>query len=135
MIRPRLFRVMIALACWPGGAQAQQLGGGGASTDISIIRILAALLVCLAAAFALALVIKARRGGIRPLGKEWLPRAIAGSRRIEIVETRRATPYADICLVRCDGEEYLLLCGPSGQTVLRWPHGAHPAPGELPNAQ
>jgi hypothetical protein len=118
---------MFVLACWPGCAQAQKLGGGGASPDISIIRILAALLVCLAAAFALALVIRARKGSIRPLGKGWLPGAMAGSRRIEIVETRRATPYADICLVRCDGEEYLLLCGPSGQSVLRWPRGERPA--------
>jgi len=127
MIRPRLIPGMTALACWPGYARAQQLGGGGASPDISMIRILAALLVCLAAAFALALVIRARKGAIRPLAKGWLSGAIAGSRRIAVVETRRATPYADICLVRCDGEEYLLLCGPSGQLVLRWPHGVHPA--------
>lgn len=125
------FRLRLGLSlliCWPGAVQAQNLGGGnGGTPDISVIRILAALLVCLAAAFTLALMIRARNGGLRLSGKGWLSGAIARSRRIEVIETRRASPHADICLVRCDDEEYLLLCGPSAQSVLRWPNGTRPA--------
>lgn len=117
----RHFWGLILLVSSPASAKAQQLGGGGGAADISIVRIFAALLLCLAAAFGLALVIRARKGALLSRRMGWFSGAMAASRRIKIVETRRATPFADICLIHCDGDEYLLLCGPSGQTVLRWP--------------
>lgn len=123
MARSRHVWGLFLLMWWPAAAKAQQLGGGGATVDVSIVRIFAALLLCLAAAFGLALVIRARKGGVLARRMGWFSGAMAGSRRIKIVETRRATPFADICLVQCDGDEYLLLCGPSGQTILRSPDG------------
>lgn len=124
MLRSRLLWGLFLLIICPASARAQQLGGGGAALDISVVRIFAALVLCLAAAFGLVLAIRARKGAVRPWRLGWFSGAMAGSRRIKIVETRRATPFADICLIHCDGEEYLVLCGPSGQTVLRWPDGS-----------
>ncbi|KPF52070.1 hypothetical protein IP65_17925 [Novosphingobium sp. AAP1] len=109
---------------WPGLAQAQQLGGGG-SPNISLLRVLISLLVALACAFGLALFLRARMGqhpAPASLG-QWLSR-MGTSRRIEVVEARRVSAYADLCLVRNEGEEWLLACGPAGITVLR--HGLAP---------
>jgi hypothetical protein len=109
---------------WPGLAHAQQLGGGG-SPDISPIRVLISLLVALACAFGLALFLRTRMGqhpASASVG-QWLSR-MGTLRRIEVVEARRVSAHADLCLVRNEGEEWLLACGPAGITVLR--HG--PAP-------
>lgn len=123
MKRARLLSLLVFLAGWSVPAHAQRLGGGGSALDISVVRILAALLLCLAAAFGLALVIRSRKSAKPALSMDWLRRGMATSRRIKVVETRRASPHADVCIVECDGEEYVLLCGTSAQTVLRWPKG------------
>lgn len=109
---------LIAAGSWSTQVHAQGLGGGG-GTDISIVRVLAALAICVAAAFALALVVRMRKGAPASGRSGRIARAISGSRRIEVVEARRASPFADLCLVRCDGVEYLLLCGPANLQVLR----------------
>ena len=121
--RIRLLWALFLLTGSSVPAHAQRLGGGGAAPDISVVRIFAALLLCLAAAFAVALLIRSRKGALPSLRMEWLRGGMASSRRIKIVETRRASAHADVCLVQCDGEEYLVLCGPSAQTVLRWSKG------------
>ena len=122
MTRTFLLALVTATLAIPGVAQAQQLGGGAAPA-ISIVRILAALTVCIAAAFALALVIRARARGD---GQRLKSFSVAGllstgfgvARRIEIIEVRRVSPHADVCLMRCDGTEYLLVCGSAGYEVL-----------------
>ena len=120
MDRKGLPSVLLVGVLWPSAAWAQRLGGGGQGADISIMRVIAALAVCLAAAVALVLIVKARR---KPFAwrstSEWLAKAMARSSRIDVVETRRVSAFADICLMRCDGVEYLLLCGASGHKVLR----------------
>jgi hypothetical protein len=40
------------------------------------------------------------------------------TRRIQIIETRRASQHGDLCLVECDGETYLLAITAQGATVL-----------------
>lgn len=40
------------------------------------------------------------------------------TRRIQIIETRRASQHGDLCLVECDGETYLLAITTQGATVL-----------------
>ncbi len=46
-------------------------------------------------------------------------RAKAGlPRRIRIIETRRASQHADLCLVECDGQTYLLALTAQSVTVL-----------------
>lgn len=101
----------------PISARAQQLAGGGAG-EIPLLRVLAALVVCIAAAGAVCLLIRRfgmPRGwtGISPLtGRQVL------QRHIEVVETRRVSSHAELSLVRCHGTEFLILCSPSEHKVL-----------------
>lgn len=100
------------------GAHAQRLGGGGGVT-IPVGRIVAAFLLCVLLALLLAVTIK-RRGGRLDLGRfSGLLTKSASQARIDVVETRRASQHADICLIRCDTQEYLVLCSAHVQTVLR----------------
>ncbi len=39
-------------------------------------------------------------------------------RRIQIIETRRASQHGDLCLVECDGETYFLALTPQGAALL-----------------
>ncbi|KQN21416.1 hypothetical protein ASE86_14415 [Sphingomonas sp. Leaf33] len=100
-------------------AAPARLGGGGA-IDVSLGRIVSALLVCLLLAGAAALLL--RRGGGRI---DWRALAdwkkAAPARRIVVIETRRISAHADICLFRCDDRDYLVLCSASQQQVLRDP--------------
>lgn len=102
----------------PALAHAQRLGGGG-DLNISLGRIVAALLLCLVVAGAAALILK--RGGGRidvTAFRSMFARSIA-TRRIEIIESRRVSQHADLALVRCDGQEYLILCSAQQQQLLR----------------
>lgn len=113
---PLLF--VLTIGCLGAGpASAQQLAGGEAP-DISLLRVFAALIVCIGAAVGLAFVLRARG---RPSLRAWpsLDRIRLGkAMRIDVIEARRLSPHADICLVRCGGSEYLLLCGIAGMQVL-----------------
>lgn len=95
--------------------QAQQLAGGG-SADISFWRVLAALVVSVAAAAVLAVVLRSRAMG-RPTKRKWLS-VLARPGRIELVETRRIASLTELSLVRCDGTEYLILSGQRSVEVL-----------------
>lgn len=97
-----------------GAAIAQQLGGAG-TPDVSIVRVFLALLICLIVAVFAALLLRQKfRGGSLPL----LTKLGARSNRLHLVESRRIAPQSDLCLVRCDGEEYLLLIAPASVSVL-----------------
>ncbi len=109
----------------PMPALAQQLGGG-AGPDVSAIRIVAALVVCVAAALALALFIS-RRGRPSKISADWLTAKLHRG-RIAVLETRRVSAHADICLVHCDGKEYLLACGSGDIRVLSEIDAAAPPP-------
>ena len=100
-------------------AMAQHLGGGEAP-EVSVVRIGAALVGCLVAAIGL-VVMKKRgmvSGTIAGSLSAWVG-ALAKPGRVTVLEARRISAHADLCLVRCDNEEFLLLCGPAGTTVLR----------------
>lgn len=99
----------------PGAAHAQQLGGGG-SVEISGVRIVLALITCLAV-FGLVLVVLRRKS--LPTGlAEKLRIGLGVNGRIRTIESRRISPHADLCLVRCDDVEYLLVCTASGVELL-----------------
>ncbi len=85
--------------------------GGGAALDVSLTRIVMALLICLTLAGLAAVLVK--RGG----GRLTLPNRT--ERRIAVIESRRISPHADLCLLRCDGQEYVILSSATGQQVLR----------------
>lgn len=117
-----------AAIAWP--AMAEPLAHGTAP-QISIWRIAAALLLCLLLALAAALALKARMSGRLPglaagklpalkLNASPLARFLKSPapRRLRAVETIRISPYADICLFRCDGKIFLVAATPQGVTVL-----------------
>lgn len=92
--------------------------GGGAALDVSVTRIISAFLLCAMLAAVTAVLLKRGGGridfaGLRTLGQAPAPR------RIVLIETRRMSQHADICLLRCDGRDYLILSSQSAQTVLR----------------
>jgi flagellar biogenesis protein FliO len=120
----RRVRVIVigALALAPVAARAQNaaqphLGGGGGSLDISLGRIIASLVICLMIAVLAILLIRQRggRGDLAAIFSRLQPQA----RAIEVVETRRLSPHADICLVRHDGRDYLLVLQQGSMQLLR----------------
>ncbi|MBN8501787.1 MAG: hypothetical protein J0M19_11610 [Sphingomonadales bacterium] len=122
--RLAFFIGVIVLAGSP--AVAQRLGGAD-EAGISAVRIIAALVVCLAAAVALIFIVKAR-GGRRLAAIDF--RALTNrSSRIKVVEVRRISSYAEISVIVCDGAEYVILSGPSGQQIIDRRDQAATAPG------
>lgn len=81
--------------------------GGAAAPDISPVRIVLALLVCLAVAALVILMLRHRlgRGGPFPILRLWA----APAAEIVIGEVRRVGAHGDIATVRHAGREYLLL--------------------------
>lgn len=110
--------VMFLLSTAPVFAQPGRLGGGGA-LNLSLTRIVMSLILCLMLAALAAFALK-RSGGrfdLKRMGG--LIAKLPVQRRVEVVETRRASQYADICLIRCDGREYLVLSSQQQHLVLR----------------
>ncbi len=107
--------VLAGLGAIESPALAQSLGGAN-GVEVSVVRIGAALIVCIAAATALILVLRGRSGGARsPLS---FSRVIGQRGRITVIEVRRASQHADVCLIECDSTEYLLICGPGQMQLL-----------------
>lgn len=102
----------------PAFADGGRLGGGG-DLGISLTRIVMALLLCLMLAVLAALLLKRGGGKVDLTAIRRLLVRLPAQRRIDVVETRRVSQHADICLLRCDGREYLILCAAHQQTVLR----------------
>ncbi len=110
-MRAPILRVWSAgLVACSAPAMAQRLGQGP-DLSVSLWRVAGALLLCALVAVAAILAVR-RRGGV--IGPASLP-ALFGLRagrlrnRIEVVESRRMSPHANVCLLRCDGREYLVL--------------------------
>jgi hypothetical protein len=94
------------LAATPALAAPGRLGGGQ-PLEVSLGRIVAALVICIIVAVLAALLIRQRAGKIDLYAL--FGRLQSRPRAIEVVETRRLSPHADICVVRHSGREYLLL--------------------------
>jgi hypothetical protein len=115
----RLWSLAPALAAvplLPAYAQAQRLGGGE-PLGVSLGRIVTALIICIMIALLAALLIRQRSGKMDLAAL--FGRMELRPREIQVVETRRLSPHADICLVRHRGEEYLLLLLAGKASVLR----------------
>lgn len=106
----------LALAPGVACAAGHRLGGGGA-VDVSLGRIVLAFVICIIVAVLAILLIRQRGGKIdlAHLFAHLEPRA----RVIQILETRRLNPHSDICLVRHDDREYLLVLQAGATHVLR----------------
>ena len=115
-----LFAVPMLLSASPALAQAGRLGGGGGSVDVSLTRIVSALVLCLMLAVLAVLLLKRNGGKVDlPALRGLFARMPVAARRIEVIETRRVSQHAEVCLLRCDGRDYLILCAQQQQTVLR----------------
>lgn len=99
--------VTFAMAATDRALAGQGRLGGGGDLDVSLGRIVAALVVSIIVAVLAALLIRQRRG--RSDLRTLFARFELRPRAIEVVETRRLSPHADICVVRHGGRQYLLL--------------------------
>jgi hypothetical protein len=106
----------------PGLAQTL---GQAPQPDFSWVRWVAALLLCLLLAAGGAFALRARMGvGGRPLGFQgplsaWLKGSAATPRRVQVIESVRASPSLELCLFTCDGEDFLVAATPHGVVQLR----------------
>ena len=89
---------------------AQRIGQG-TGTEVPIWRVLIALALCLGLAVGAAYVLRRRLGGAMSLG-------MGRSRRLQLVESLRLTPQVHICLVSCDGAEFLVAASPQGAAAI-----------------
>lgn len=109
-------QAMVALGALltPAPLVAQQLGGGG-SPDVSIVRIVGALVLCLVMALLAILYLKYRSGAGTP---PFLRRLVQAEPLIDVREVRRLTVQHSISIIRHRGEEYLLLLTPGDGQIL-----------------
>lgn len=96
-------------------AQAQRLGQGS-NPEVSFVRLVAALVVCLVVALLAILLIRTRRSGAAL--PQFLSRLKTLGTAVEIIETRRISVHADVCLLRYGGREYLLLISHGHSRIL-----------------
>lgn len=98
------------------GTTTPHLGGGGGE-PVSFVRVAASLAICLIVAVLAVLLVRQRSGGMDLAGA--LRRIAPRAGRVEVIETRRLSPHADVCLLRHDDREYLLLLQAGRTRVLR----------------
>jgi hypothetical protein len=114
---PRCFGLAAAaLAASPASAAAGRLGGGQ-PLEVSLGRIVAALVICTIVAVLAVLLIRQRSG--KTDLRRFFSRFEMRPRSIDVVETRRLSANADVCVVRHGGREYLLLLLAGGARILR----------------
>ena len=101
----------LLLLAAPQAVLAQNLGQG-ASYDPPWWRVIGALLLCIVLAVGAALVLRGKLNG-RLLA---MLSPNAAPRRLQVIETTRLTPQADVCLLQFDGEEMLVAV--TSQTVI-----------------
>jgi flagellar biogenesis protein FliO len=110
---------------------AQTLPQGGTEAPVSLGRVVAALVLCMLLALAGALVLRRRAlgGAIVPgpgaslFAKLALlqPPASRVDRRLSIVQTVQAGASLHVCLIKLDGQEYLVASTPQAITLLNGP--------------
>lgn len=124
MTAARLVAARIGAAAFPllaaAPALAQRLGQGTGS-EVPVWRVLGALALCLALAVGAAYVLRRRLGGSTPL-------TLGRGRRLQLVETLRLSHQVDICLIACDGAEFLVAAAPQGATTIDPRRPAAPVP-------
>lgn len=112
--------LFVAAMLWagPASATATRLGGGG-GLDLSLTRIVLSLLLCLGIAISVIVMLK-RNGGRLRAGtlRGLVARGLPAAQRIQVIESRRISTHADLCLVRCDDVEYVVLCSAQHQQLL-----------------
>lgn len=101
----------------PAPAFAQVLGRAEAAA-IPIADVIGALLLCLILAVAAVLLLKRLKTGA-PFTSSINRDASRGRKRLAVLESRRLSVHADLCLIESDGEEFLLVVGAAQSMVVR----------------
>lgn len=118
VIRTVILAVAMVAVAFPASAQTL---GRATDVDISIWRIVAALLLCIVVAIVGAFALRGRLGYT-----QLVPLLVQRKRRLQLVETLRLNPHATLSIVDCDGKELLVLSSEHAATVVdRLPDG-HP---------
>jgi len=100
---------------------AQALGGAS-EPQVAWWRVLAALALCLALAVGGALALRARLGGQAPALRGFkLGLKPAAVKRLRLVESLRVSHQVDVCLVSCDGAEFIVAASPQGAAITPAP--------------
>jgi flagellar biogenesis protein FliO len=108
---------------WPAAAQTLGQGGG---TEIHWWRVLGALIVCIGLALGAAFALR-RRLQLGPAANLFganlfgiAPKLFGAPlpRRLLLVESLRLNHQVDVCVVRCDNQDYLLAVSPGGIVSL-----------------
>lgn len=127
MFSLRVFSGVIAsaagLAVLAADAAAATQLATGEGISVPWLRLGLGLLLCAMIAFlAIALMKRGMQGGgsVNALIESLMaPGSSAPKRRIQVRETRRVSPQADVCLFECDGREYLVVISPNQIQALR----------------
>jgi flagellar biogenesis protein FliO len=109
-ISKRLGAACLVLIASP--AAAQTIGQAGGGPEISIWRVLGALLFCLLLAAGAAFALRTRLKGTLPTLKTGSPR------RMRLIESLRLSHQTDLCIVEVDGEEIIVAASPHGPRFL-----------------
>lgn len=128
----RIFAALFALWNISVPAFARPRLGGGGAPDISFARVTAALVLCLIVAVLAALLLKRGGGKVDLASLRTLLKGVRDDRRIDVIETRRISQHAEICIVRCDDREYVILSAQQQQMVLHDAVALAPAAKETP---
>jgi hypothetical protein len=122
----------VLMAAPSARALAQTLGQGPAA-GFPWLRWFLALAFCLVLAVAGALALRMRaqgRGAALSLPRRWtalLGHGAAIPRRLALVEVLRVSPALEVCLLRCDEQDYLVAATPQGAVQLSPAPRRHPA--------
>jgi hypothetical protein len=94
--------------------------GTATAPGIPWLRILFAFAFCIGLAFAAVWLLRMHREGrIAQSAAGWFQkRGERAERKIAVIETRRISTHADVCLLEWQGRSYLLLVGQSGVSLI-----------------
>jgi hypothetical protein len=104
--------IVLGSALIAGQATAQTLGQAP-EDGVSLWRVAAALLLCLALGVGAVFALRMRGGRVPPL-----PVLLRRDRRLQLIEVLRLNQHVDLCLVSCDDRTILLAASLHGVDVL-----------------
>jgi flagellar biogenesis protein FliO len=110
LTRSALRVAVVAIIAASEAAFAQRIGQG-TGNEVPVWRVLSVLALCLTLAIAAAFVLRRRLAGPRPL-------TFGSERRLKLIEALRLSHQTDLCLVACDGGEFLVASTPHGATLV-----------------
>lgn len=114
----RALAALLLLAAGPACAGTQLTGG--VSPDVPWMRLVLSFAFCVLVAAGAVLALKRfeAKGRAAPFSSLLGRKALGGGRAIQVLETRRISVHADLCLIEFDGERMLLAATAHGVEIL-----------------